>query len=326
MAEPTTSSRNNVHLIYGIAFTVIALVALISLVILKSRADNSAASVTVTNSSPAVDSITFSASSYGTAETPFTPTEAVQTRYVHGFISDVNGCIEINSSGTTTMTHVKLFRSSATNGTNCTADSNDCFVLTNTQVDQCSGGGDTISRYQATAYGIPYWIDATDASSASYSAQSWVAWARVVDVNNGSGTADTAGDLEVATLTALDVASSASFGSVAIGGDSSEVIIQATNTSNEDFIDTQVSGTDFACPNNTSIQVGQVRYASTTGFAYANGVALTSGATTLNSNISQRTNDASVSSTPTYWILRVPSIGVAAGSCTSTITFAATGS
>lgn len=301
---------------YGSLFVAIVVVFGV-LVLIKSWADNSTETATVSNAAPSVDSTTISTSSYGSSASSLTLTEnTTTTTYVFGTATDTNGCEDIDATSNYAL---QMYRTDVSGGSSCTADDNDCYRATSaTTVDQCTAGGsDTTARYQFNV-AMNYFADATD-TGAPNAATNWTARVVTTDDSSAASSASTA-TTEVASLIALDATSSISYGTIALAGTSSQQTATITNTGNRNMDATVAADGGMTCDGRGTISVGQVHWSLTSSFAYASGTVLTTSAVSLNNSTAQRTGG--VSSTPSYWLLQLPSTGIA-GTCTNTLTLTA---
>ena len=93
------SKQKNSQIVYAVTFSVIAVVALVGLVMVKSEADDTTQSGSVANATPTVDSVTTALATGGADDTSLTLTENTTTTvYVHGTATDNNGCAEIDAA------------------------------------------------------------------------------------------------------------------------------------------------------------------------------------------------------------------------------------
>lgn len=324
MSSESLSEGKGIHLLYGVLFTVIALAALIALIRMQSRADSVSQTLATGNATPAIDSVTISTASYGSAATSVTLTEATTTNvYVWGTASDSNGCEQIDAAADYS---IKVYRTNVTGGSSCTADDNDCYSIASGSivVDQCTAGGtDLISRYQGTL-ATNYFADPTD-TGATQSATNWTASVTANDgtATSSAGTATT----EVNTLLSLDVTGTVNYGTIALGGTSADQTVSITNTGNAGIDATILATTaTFSCTVG-SFAVGQAEWSTTAAFSYGAGTDMTTTAAALHgaagAMVPQRT--AGVSSTNFYTAVQLPSTGIS-GTCTNTLTVAATAS
>ncbi len=270
-------------------------------------ADTASTSVTVGNASPSVSSVTFNSSS------AITLTENnTKTVYATSTVSDGNGCSTI--TGVTT----DFYRSAVTAAscdTSGEASSNSCYprVTCTVVAGTCTGGVDTSADYVCST-ALQYYADPTD--TGTYSAQTWTALTSVTD---GTATTTGSGSVELNTLSALDVTSSISYGTLAANSNTAGVnsTTTVTNTGNTN-IDPDLSGTVMTSGGDT-IAVGQQEYA-TDAFSYGAGTDLTTSPVSLNITLPQRTSGAITDTVS--WGIGVPA-GTPPGSYTGTNTFTA---
>jgi len=212
-------------------------------------------------------------------------------------VSDGDGWANITTVNAT------IWRSSSTEAS--ADDNNDHYTNTS-----CNLGANT------SATDMP----ATCTFSLQYYAKdgTWTCKIRAYD-DSSSGSNETT--TTVNELVALSVPASMNFGTLNLGDTStndSEVEFSVENKGNVQ-IDAQVSGNNMACASGT-IPIGNIRYDSADNTSYDLMTTLTTGAVTVDLNITKSTG--SPSSVLTYWRVQIPSSGVG-GSCSNTITFTA---
>src|SRR3989338_3231390 len=175
------ASPKSIHMMYGVLLTVIAVVALMALVVLKSQTggpENATPSISavITPSTTGGDDSGDSGSA-GIALTENTTT----TFYIRGTVVDNNGCTEIASDNSEWT--AKVYETGAANagsGATCsTADNNDCYNLTESTLtlSGCTGAGDTDVLYEF-ALPVQYWTNPSDQGAAT--------WTSRVDVTDSS--------------------------------------------------------------------------------------------------------------------------------------------
>ena len=146
-------------------------------------------------------------------------------------------------------------------------------------------------------------------------------WTCKIRANDGSSTGTNETNTTINTLLALSVSNTINFGAMSLGDtstDSTENVTSVENTGNTG-IDIQLSGDAMSCTPG-SITASNIKYSTVDNTAYSSMTALSGTATTLDINISQRTD--STTSKNTFWKIDIPTTGVG-GSCSSTITFTA---
>jgi hypothetical protein len=288
-----------------------------------SQADDVSQTVDIQNATPSIDSVVISATSQGGAAATLTTAENSQaTYYIYGTASDANGCSEIDDN--TTNWAIALYRSGATGGFGCTADSNDCYLMDTTNdltISGCSGGADQDLAFEGTVT-IDYWIDPTDAG-APLAAQNWVAEAEATDDNaaNASDTTTT----EVTSLLSLNATATIDYGTIAQGAESSEQTVTFTNTGNRAIDADQSADGDMSCSGQGSIPVDQVEFSLTQGFTYGAGQDALQASTNFDLSLPQRTSEVTASTDDAYFILEAPPVeaDTVSGTCTNTLTFTA---
>ncbi len=323
------------YLVAGVLFTLIALVAIIALLVLKSKADTALQQVNIGASAPTFDNIVVSDSSQGAdiglpGGAGFTTNEgAVKSIFVRGTVSDPNGCNDLKDITVT------VYRSGATGGAACTSDMNDCYTATLLPVDfvGCTGVEVTTVTFEKS-FSFANFVDPSDAGS-PYAAETWVAKGVVTD--NANAPAELTEELEVNSLAAFSVPGSINYGAVGLGLDSDAIGLTFSNTGNR-AVDADVVAlidpvhqpsplvgdmtsnlTGFS-----DIPASAVHYSLASGFTYGTGDTAVSklASTDLALNLLQQTNDVVVPTTDTYWKLRMPTSGVN-GTYTNVLVFTA---
>ena len=140
------------------------------------------------NSQPVVESVTISDQSYGAAVDPLTVSGAGQILYVHGTISDADGCAEIEQP---TQLSGDFYETSAGS---CSGAPN-CFSVGGMgMIDECDPGdaSDTQARYQFELSMAPEMF-----VSPPVTTESWTVEVTVDDINNASGTGDDVVGLQI---------------------------------------------------------------------------------------------------------------------------------
>lgn len=322
MPEPR---NNSVHLVYGILFTIIGVSALIAFFAFKSLADNISQSVAVANESPTVDTVN-SATSTGGADigtTAFSLNEGPSTTaiFIHGNFTDANGCNDVATGGNVKAT---LHRTDATGGASCTADNNDCYKNNTATTSGCTGAGDTTGSYEAEI-ALKHFADATVTSSSYASTTNWTASVTATDTAAATGTATDTFEMNETTALALEE-SSINYGTVTLGGTSSEQTVTTDNTGNDGVDYTLAGSANMSCTGtgSDSLPVGRAHYNLTAAQAYASGTALTTSAVAVDANVSRRTSETATSTKAIFWALKIESTDAVGGTCTNTVTFTAT--
>ena len=225
-------------------------------------------------------------------------------------VSDTEGYADITS------VTAELHRSGVSAGS--VDDNNNHYTLTGDANCVPSGGTGNTETYTCT-FPVQYYADPTDAGT--YVGENWECLVTPSDsVGAGTTSADT---IEMNSLAALNVTSTITHGSIALGADTSTTNQTATitNTGNVN-IDTQFSGTSMTCDVLGTLVSTQQKY-GVTDVTYASLTNTLSGTPTERDlDVSQRTDDATPSTQSTYWGLAVPATGYG-GTCTGTNTFTA---
>lgn len=264
---------------------------------------------------PTVDTTT-AAQTSGGSQASFNLTESSSVvLYVHGSITDTDGCEDVAVNGTVTG---KFYRSNVAAADNCTNDNNDCYPLTNANCTKtgCTGPGDNIFNYECTA-DIQYYADSTTAGT--HSATNWTAKVKATDQATNFGTlTDT---IEMNTLIGLDVPANMSHGTISLDTVGSEQTYPITNSGNSGMdVRFKVDGA-MICNGQGSdnIPAGNTHYSGTSGFIWADGTALTTADVEYELNLAPRSNDAAAAIQNMFFKLKLPVSGIR-GSCTNTLT------
>lgn len=267
------------------------------------------------NSSPFVTNVTAAATSGG-SEPALTLVENSTTNlYVHGTISDADGCADVATNGSVAG---KFYRTNHLNADLCSADNNDCYTISNVACVKtgCDGPGDTVFTFECTAQ-IQYYADTT--VSGPHSGSDWTAKITATDAATATGSqSDT---IEMNSTVALDVTPSIDYGTINLGVESAQKTLTITNTGNSG-IDIDVSGSGSMNCQSGSIPVENAHYSQSQGFAYAAGTPLAQTATEVELNLANQTNDAATSTKDMYFVLKNPALGVG-GTCANTLTISA---
>jgi hypothetical protein len=221
-------------------------------------------------------------------------------------VSDNNGCTDLSTATST------VYLSSVSNGSNCTADGNNCYntAAAYCWITGCSGASSATAAVTCST-SLAFYAMPTDASSIA-STSSWYAKIKVADALGlkGSGSYTTLDGVEVVSSAALEVSElSIPYGTVQAGTNTGAVntlttIVNFGNTP----IDTAVSGYDMlrnaVGPELIGIE-NQKHLVS--AFDYTTLGTPTSSTTpdTVQTNISRPNSLVDVSN-PIYWGIAVP--------------------
>lgn len=264
------------------------------------------ADVTYTNAAPTVTGVTLQDGSNITlTENSTTVVTASAT------VTDVNGYGDISSATAV------IYRSGVTSTNNCTADNNNCYT-TSCQLSNCSGNSCTTSCVIA----MQFHADPTDGvSTTPWSDEFWRAYVTATDAALQSGSAfSVAGSPEVASLLALDVTTSTSYGQFSPGQNTALSVTTTITTTGNASIDIDLYGADMTSTSTSSIiPVGAQRYALATGTSFASGTPLTIVSTTVDLNIPKATSTAKQTKNM-WWGFEVP-LGIRQGSYQGAVTF-----
>lgn len=337
---PSNSKQGSAHLVYGIAFTIIAVAAVIALILTRSSADDSTGSVTISNVDPVINNITVSATEYGSATTTIWLAEGVTPTdlFIHGKVTDENSCQEIDNPSTDAdggNWDFSVYRASVSNTSSCTEDIDSCrrtdMVSTTlgnanspnagSDGSNCASAADTEMNYHVK-YHMPHYMEPTDADS-QFSDTTWAAFAAVTDDSDGdAGTASKA--FELGGLLAMELTTGIDFGTMPLAsstGSKGRQTLGIGNTGNR-TLDVTKSGGTLSCGAGT-ISLSRIYFNVTESeFGLATGTARnlgTSESTTISLGLTKRTTSSTSSSTQLYLAIHTPTTGVS-GTCTGTIT------
>lgn len=310
---------------YAVIFTIIVCIALVSLILVKSRADDSTETVNPVNVAPTIDTIYVTTEANGTSN--ITSINGLgdatnQRLYVHGQISDANGCDDVATSGTV---QIVLFRTAA--GNTCSSANDDECIRT-TSLAAFSGctpdSSDLTANYNMTV-DLPYYADPTGAGSGN-SSDSWSAYVEIAD---SAANADTDSSLEatmeVEANVAVALSGNVSYGTVALGADSTAQNLRFTNTGNVTIDADVLADGPMVCNGAGSADIVASQTAVTTsnsgewpdfGFWVSNTTTQTYALA-----LAKRT-PSTASTIDTYLKLRMPSTGIL-GTCSNVLTFTA---
>lgn len=342
MADPKQKqlSQESIHIIYGVLFVLLAIGALVALMLMRSYTDTSSQSSGVTNVVPVfntvkVDSASDQSDPWNTesATITFLNENATNTIYVHGKVTDNNGCTEVKKA--TAVWTLAVYRTNVASGSSCTASNNECYQYNTAAAeaimteDTCTEDGTDVEHQFEFAVPLQYYADPTSASAPTYSATDWTASVGVTDSRGGVATAGT-DTAEIATLNALNVGATVDFSddssgsSLALGftpTTTQETPLTITNTGNN-TIDVLLSGSALDCAAGyADIPVSNTHWAIAASTAYASGTALSATATNADVNIA-KSNNGGAATGSVYWKLAIPTTGVG-GTCSSNITVTA---
>lgn len=324
MAESTHEDSST--RLFGILFTIIAVVALVGLIYMlsvRSSADDSAQSTTVSNANPTVDTVLTAIASGGADQANVNPVEnSTRTLYIRGQATDNNGCNDLDTAANW---NLDVYRTNVASGSACTTDNNDCYkdvTTSNLTFTGCTGAGDLNIDYEWTA-ALQYYADGTDAAAVN-AATTWTAGVTAGDEAAGVSSVVT-DTFEYNSLIAFDITATVPYGTLALGADSAQKTVTFTQTGNRDLDADQTASGDMICNGSGSqnIPVANARLSLTNGFTYGTGdAALGAGPLNFNLTLGRRTNDGAALTKDSYLILRVPATGLR-GTCSNTLTFTA---
>ena len=320
---------------FGFLFTLIAVVALIALILSNSAADTTQ-NATVDPSAPVLSGMTISTTSaYGATigaepATISLTAGTTKTVYVHGIVTDANGCQTLDTNSQWDAT---VYRTNVSGTTACSAAGQDCYAFTGGDVARgagaatCADSNDTEMDYAFTVP-LQYFADATVASADSFSATTWTAWVSITDDETLNDTDSLT--FEVGKLLALNVdETSVEYGALALGEDSfsnagSATAVTIANYGNYEALDpvvSQAAAWDCTIPAGAGSDIAIANtdwsLADAEGGTWTD---MTTSPASLNLNIAQAASELDVAATEdVYMKLTIPSVGVG-GTCSSQLT------
>jgi len=306
------SNESRQHYLFAILLFIAGLLIILIFLTVRSQADDTTASASVSNATPTIDSVTIAESTGGADSDAITPVAgSTKTVYVHGAFHDDNGCAEVTAAAQ----GVKVLLYSPNTTSSCDTDNADCYENDGgvaCSYTNCAVGTDTVANYECQ-FALQYYADPGD-------------WTAYVTANDGTATstADSSNTTTLAEITGISLSGSINYGGVSLGGTSTIGTGSTISMSNKGNVteDYRFSGSNMTCDVGT-VDVGQQHYASGLGginssTAYASLYALGSSASTVQHDMAKATASAQ-STTSSYWQITLPSNGVS-GTCTGTIT------
>jgi hypothetical protein len=331
-------SNNTMHYVVALLLGVVGLLIILVFVSIRSQADSTTASASISNQAPTIDSITVASSEGGASLSgaSLSLTENVTTTiFVHGQYTDNNGCDEVSDGGDITVrvssdsvATTSCLLVANTDATNCYVGKENAASSTNLagnglfcKVTNCTGGTDVTANYDCR---VPIWFYADNTTAGAYATNIWRSSIELED--GGAATNSTRGlNFEVESLNALDTGTAVDYGGLALSGTSAaDVSLTLTNSGNKGLMGIALTGGTMTCVDGTIGPAAQ-RFATQTGVAYADKrLLVTTSADIPNFNIAKRTSTSTAATSNTQWRIQIPPTGLS-GACTGTITVTATG-
>lgn len=303
-------SQNSLYMLLGVFFTGVALVSLVSLVVIRTKA---AGNVTATqdasiNNEPPTYVTTPIISYTQNSDVPVANNEiqlvegTSQTIWVNGEIQDVNGYADMNGG----YVKVSLYNSATLTGAGCQAnpdDTDSCYSVTALYADlTCNQGPNAATN---CTYSIPVSLtNHTDPST-------FKAYLSMRDGNDTAAVTTESGTATVLTLSAINVEAGVNYGGLVVGAMGKD-LLTVDNWGNI-TVDVKARSTDFLCT------VGVIP-ATLVSF---NGTGLNTADTTITSYdlVKQTGATAGLSTTNTY--MELGPVNNVQGSCTATLNMTA---
>lgn len=335
----TENKSNSLTWVLGGALVLIGLIVIIMLVNVRSQADSSTTSLSVTNVAPTVDSVLIDddGSNVAAGGNVTLNSGATELITITGVVSDANGVGGSTfAAGDLASIYAWIWRG-PTPGSGCKStsgandDGNNCYTMISDSSNTPASGKCVITS-QASSTSVNYecrvevfyWADATDGNGVAASSDKWSAFVEVKDDSNSSATDSK--DFEIVANASLTYSATIPFGTLALAEKttaSNNVAMTVTQNGN-DIATTSVSGTAMSCTVGT-VPVGNIEWALT-DVAHSNVASTDLSATPTNTaiNVTYRTDESTANTSSLYWNIEVPATGVS-GSCSGTNTLTASG-
>ncbi|MEK7451816.1 MAG: hypothetical protein AAB664_00605 [Patescibacteria group bacterium] len=319
-----SKNTNAMHWILGAALLLIGLFVVIALVNVKSQADTTINTVSITNESPTVTNVYLSSTSSPTTTSSATitlNTGTTTTLYVGGAVADNNGYQNISSV-------TAQIRRSGVSLPTCISTSSylDCYNSVSCSLSTGSG----LTKNYNCIFTVQWNADSTDATSA-YSSQYWTADVTVTDGGSKTGSlscSDCANGTfgEFITTNALaTLQSTIGYGTRTLGqptGTATNVSYPLTQNGNGTTtiqVSYNSNTTVMACDTGSGFPKGNQYWQVTNANS---GTALTTTATSVTTKVLRTLTTAGTLVTTTatvYWNVETPANEVG-GTCTGTAT------
>ena len=269
-------------------------------------------------SPPAVDDVFINDSAYTYTDTyttsnPIIPNiAATRTIFVNGRVSDADGVGTGFGDGDLASVNLRFYRSTV--GAGCTADPNDCYLVS----CAVSSNTSTILNYSCSV-DLQYFVDSTTVSSA-YNGDTWKADVLVTDDTAQTGSLIKQTEME--TVLSIYIPTTIDFGARS-NGELSTGVNNAEMTFTQqgnDLADVEVLGANINCSYHGVIPVGDFKW-SLTDVGWSDETAQSLSTTATQTNVDLGTDDDAGLTKKLYWNIRIPT--VANGTCSGPITIVA---
>ena len=237
------------------------------------------------------------------------------TMYVHGMVSDENGCETLSSI------HVKVYLEDA--GSNCTPDGDTCAETTSTSFLGCTP--QTADATYAVTLPIPHNMEPTDAGS-PYEGKKWYVTVTATDSGNVQGIG-TSSPFDIGSLIAFDVSPSIDYGTVVFGQTSGKKQVTFVNKGNRVLDASFLSNGPMVCQGGGTIPSEDVHLSLQPTDAFADMTSISSLAVKmLQLGLAKKTLGSDPEPTAfMYAQLFMPEHAGVAGTCSNSLTFTASG-
>lgn len=232
--------------------------------------------------------------------------------YGNGRVEDLNGRNDIVS------VRGIFYRSSASGGSDCTADNNSCYVVSSCTLRDLTGND--LRKEYSCRFNLSSYVDST-ASDGRYSTDTWNFFAEVSD---GTATDSESVTTEVSSLLSLNIPSFINYGVLGLGDKTPAGAVKITTTQQGNVragIEISSVGTTMNCSGRGSIPRENQEY-FTESFIHGTGTDLSGTSTSTGMLLGWQETDTVVSD-DLYMGIEVPSSNVE-GVCSMVDTLTAT--
>ncbi len=249
-------------------------------------------------------------------------------------ITDANGCSTINH----VEARARLASTSMASSSSCTANDLSCYTTASTTLttptlpggciattsgNSCTGGVDTSVVYDC-GFKLWYIAEATDSGAPEWASSIWGVVATTSDGVSTTTASNSTQVVEINSLSALNLTSTLSYGTLSAGSDTNQTNSTTTATTTGNVaIDAQISGTSMtALASTTFIHVSQQEF-KTSPFDYGAGTDLTGAPASTAFTSAQPSATTSDPTQAVSWGINIPS-GQTNATYSGTNTFTAT--
>ncbi len=257
---------------------------------------------TINNSAPALGGLVLNNGANITLNIKDAPDLAVQA--VNNSVMDLNGCGDIDSTIGT------VYMSNATNGYNCTANNNDCYLATTTAcvMSDCASSTDMIATITCTVNMKYYAVPTATSTNNPWESYSWMSYMLVYDGAHYSAATSAVNVVDVNVNVALDVAETEiNFGPSMYAGENTGTKNSTTTVYNagNSPINSNIRGNDLISPPALPIEVGNIKW-DLVNFDYELGIKPLSSSFQLVDIVDPRPTSTLGVADGIYWGIAIP--------------------